>query len=73
MSNGFHRNSHHRLGRSGNMGYGRTFYPDEPEDLAYMKKLAKDTRGDENRWPELNLKIHKRPTYLDPVKPLGGN
>ena len=55
------------------MGYGRTFYPDEPEDLAYMKKLAKDTRGDENRWPELNLKIHKRPTYLDPVKPLGGN
>jgi len=46
---------------SSNMGYGRTFYADEPEDLAYLKKLAKETRGDENRWPELNLRIHGRP------------
>jgi hypothetical protein len=44
-----------------NIGYGRTFYADEQEDLAYLKKLAKDTRGDENRWPELNLRIYGRP------------
>ena len=50
---------------AGNMGYGRTFYPDEPEDLAYLKQLAKETRGDENRWLELNLKIHGRPTLRD--------
>ena len=50
---------------SGNMGYGRTFYPDEPEDLAYLKQLAKETRGDENRWPELNLRIHRRPSLRD--------
>ena len=43
-----------------NMGYGRTFYADDAEDLAYLKKLAKDTRGDENKWPELNLRIHGR-------------
>ena len=42
------------------MGYGRTFYADEPEDMAYLKQLAKDTRGDENKWPELNLRIHGR-------------
>ena len=27
------------------MGYGRTFYPDDPEDLAYLKQLAKE-RGE---------------------------
>jgi hypothetical protein len=46
---------------AGNVVYGRTFYADEPEDLAYLKKLAKDTRGDEDKWPELNLRIHGRP------------
>jgi hypothetical protein len=50
---------------AGSMGYGRRFYPDEPEDLAYLKKLAKDTRGDENRWPELNLRICGRPFLRD--------
>jgi hypothetical protein len=50
---------------AGSMGYGRTFYPDDPEDLAYLKQLAKDTRGDENRWPELNLRIHGRPALRD--------
>ena len=46
---------------AGNMGYGRTFYPNEPDDLAYLKRLAKDTRGDESLWPELNLRICGRP------------
>jgi hypothetical protein len=50
---------------AGSMGYGRTFYPDEPEDLAYLKQLAKETRGDENRWPELNLRIYRRPVLRD--------
>jgi hypothetical protein len=44
------------------MGCGRTFYADEPEDLAYLKQLAKETRGDESKWPELNLKIYGRPS-----------
>ena len=43
------------------MGYGQTFYADDPEDLAYLKQLAKETRGDENKWPELNLRIYGRP------------
>lgn len=43
------------------MGYGRTFYADEPEDLAYLKQLAKERFGDESRWPELNLRIWGRP------------
>ena len=46
---------------AGSMGYGRTFYADEAEDLAYLKQLAKETRGDENKWPELNLRIYGRP------------
>lgn len=46
---------------SRNMGYGRAFYADEPEDLAYLKHLAKETRGDESKWPELNLRIYGRP------------
>ena len=50
---------------AGSMFCGRTFYPDEPEDLAYLKQLAKETRGDENRWPELNLRIHGRPALRD--------
>ncbi len=50
---------------SGNIGYGRTFYADEPEDLAYLKQLAKDTRGDENKWPELHLRIHGRTKKLE--------
>jgi hypothetical protein len=54
----------HARGRklfSSSIGCGRTFYADESEDLAYLKQLAKDTRGDENKWPELNLKIYGRP------------
>ena len=47
--------------RASSMGCGRRFYPDEPEDLAYLKQLAKETRGDENRWPELHLRIARRP------------
>ena len=43
------------------MGSGRTFYADEPGDLAYLKKLAKDTLGDENKWAELKLRIYGRP------------
>ena len=27
---------------AGSMGYGRTFYADESEDLAYLKQLARD-------------------------------
>jgi hypothetical protein len=50
----------HKLFASGT-GYGRTFYADEPEDLAYLKQLAKETRGDESRWPELSLRIYGRP------------
>ena len=39
--------AHKRGGRlfASNMGYGRTFYADEPEDLAYLKKLAKEMVG----------------------------
>ena len=59
------KNGRDRRLAAGNMGYGRTFYPNEPEDLAYLKQLAKETRGDENRWLELNLKIHGRPTLRD--------
>lgn len=44
-----------------NMGYGRSFYADEPEDLVYLKQLARETRGDENKWPELNLRIYGKP------------
>lgn len=51
------------------MGCGRTFYADEPEDLAYLKKLAKDTRGDENKWPELNLRIYGRPKHVTGLRP----
>ena len=54
---------------AGNMSYGRTFYADEPEDLAYLKQLAKDTRGDENKWPELHLRIHGRPKPSAEVQP----
>jgi len=46
---------------AGNMGSGRTFYPNEPEDLAYLRQLARETRGDPDRWPELNLRIWRRP------------
>ena len=57
---------------SSSMGYGRTFYADEVEDLAYLKRLAKETRGDENRWPELNLRIRgcpkKAPTHLFAIR-----
>jgi len=53
---------------SGNVGYGRTFYADEPEDLAYLKKLAKETRGDESKWPELDLRIYGRPKQQKKVE-----
>jgi len=48
---------------AGNMGYGRTFYADE--DLAYLKQVAKENFGDENRWPELKMKIAGRPSLRD--------
>ena len=51
------------------MGYGSTFYADEPDDLTYLKMLAKETRGDENKWPELNLKIYGRPAKRVEAKP----
>ena len=44
-----------------NMGYGRTFYADEPQDLAYLKQVAKEILGDENKWPDLKMKIYGRP------------
>lgn len=53
------------------MGYGRTFYADEPEDLAYLKQLAKQTRGDSNKWPELNLRIYGKPKK-DPLEGMNG-
>ena len=56
-----------RTGRrlfASSMSSGRTFYADEPEDLVYLKKLAKDTRGDENKWPELHLRIHGRHKFV---------
>ena len=51
----------HVMGKAGNMGYGRTFYADEPEDLAYLRQLAKERFGDAARWPELKLRIYGRP------------
>lgn len=42
-----------------NMGYGRTF--SVPEDLAYLKQVAKEILGEENKWPDLKMKISGRP------------
>ena len=49
---------------AGSMGYGRTF--SVPEDLAYLKRVAKEILGDEEKWPNLKMKMYGRPKKQEP-------